>query len=365
MANIDDELIKALIRPNQYGAIGKESPLKRLIRLKIIDYDTEIDIGKNRTADILLAVRRKSKQHKVVIEVENDRKFDVGEVLRKIKRNKLYPTIVIIPKRFGGHSFRFKKSGIPVWYWAAACRWSCRGCNNITISDSSITPNQCSHCGKSGSHVLSWEGVEHVEFEEAESNPSINIDEYQIQAETIEQPLKIKELLLLPQWVGETKGYVGHVTVTNKGKKIIYDLTANVDVERDGIHPEVLEVSLVAEGRVTRGGKPITSTKKKEVARNVKNIWTNQERTIFSENWKKLRQDDSAILYFPETRSRAISHFSSFASDAKFLRIVTGVEHWVTISVKGEDKEKNTISATRTFRFKIEDKTEETGIYIT
>lgn len=362
MANIDDELIKELIHPDQFSRIGKDSLLRRLVRMKIIDYDTEVDIGKNRTADILLVVRRDSKQHKVVVEIENDRKFDIGEILRKIKRDRLYPTIVIIPKKFEEHSYRFQKSGIPVWHWTARCKWSCRKCNSTTISDSSIRPNKCSGCKKSGTQALSWVGVEKVEFKEIRNNPSLNFDERR--AEILEQTLRIEELLLMPQWVGEVKGYIGNVEVTNKEKKIVYDLTANIDVERNGIHPKIFEVSLVADGRVTHEGKALTSVRKTGVARDVENIWTNQKRTIFNAVWKKLRQNESVILYFPETRSDAISHFSSFASDARLLRVVPGVEHHVTISVKGEDNEKNTISATRTFKFKVKDQNEGTGIYI-
>ena len=364
LANIDNELIRALINPDRYGEIGKDSPLKRLIRLKIIDYDTEVDIDKNRTADVLLVVRRKSKQHKVVIEVENDRRLDIGEILRKIKRVKLYPTIVIIPQKFKEHSFRFQKSQIPVWYWTATSKWSCRRCNNITISDSSITPNQCNSCSKSGSHVLTWVGVENVKFEEAENNPSINFDEYQKRVEIIEQPLQITDLLLLPQWVGEIKGYVGDVVVTNKGNKIVYNLTANVDVERNGIHPEVLEVSLVAEGRVTHKGKVMTRIKKRGPASDVENTWTGQRRRIFGNVWKKLRQNDSAFLYFPETRPSVITKFSTWTSNTRFLRLVAGIKHYVTVTVKGEDYEKNTVSTKRTFEFDIKDEKDTTGIYI-
>jgi len=330
--------------------------------MRIIDYDTEVDIGKNRTADILLVVRRNSKEHRVVVEIENDRKFDVGEVLRKIKRDQLYPTVIIIPKQFQGHSYRFQKSRIPVWFWTARCKWSCRKCEHTTISDSSRTPNQCSKCEKSGSHVLSWIGAEDAEFEEAPNNPSLDFDKRQ--AEVLEQPLRIEDLLLQPQWVGEIKGYAGKVKVTNKGRNIVFNLTVDIDVERDGIHPEIFEVSELAKGRLTHKGKVLTTTRRIGIARDVENVWTNGRRSIFESVWKKLRQNDSATIYFPETRSEHILHFSSYTSEARLIRIMARAEHRVTVSVKGEDNEKNTVSATRTFRFTVKNRKEATGIYI-
>jgi len=109
-----------------------------------------------------------------VILVENDRKFDVGKTLRKAKRtlDMRYPIKVIIPKEFKDHAFRFQKSGIPVWYWIAICRWLCRDCNKITKSSSSLTPPRCDHCNKRG--FLHWVSPEDVDFEPDEKNSLIN-----------------------------------------------------------------------------------------------------------------------------------------------------------------------------------------------
>lgn len=183
MANIDSEIIRALIQPDQYHQIGKDAPVKKLVHLKILDYDTEVDIGKKRTADILLTIRRKSKQHKVVIEAENDRKFDVGEILRKSKRQRRYPTMVIIPKKEERHAFRFKKSGILVCYWEATCKWICRKCNKITTSASSLIPIKCANCGKGGNFFLRWLEAD-VKFEEDKNNPPMNYEKYEMQVST-------------------------------------------------------------------------------------------------------------------------------------------------------------------------------------
>jgi len=188
LADIDSELINELIEPDQFRNIGKEAPIKSVARQKIIDYDTEVDIGKNRTADILLIVQVGYNEYKLVVEVENDRKPDFGETLRKIKRGKKYPTKVIIPKKFERFAWRFQKSGIPVWYWTGIFKWLCRDpkCNKITTSTSSLTPIRCDHCKSKG--TLEWDGKEKVEFTEAEKNPSINYEEYDLQVGTARGP---------------------------------------------------------------------------------------------------------------------------------------------------------------------------------
>jgi len=50
------------------------------------------------------------------------------------------------------------------------------------------------------------------------------------------------------------------------------------------------------------------------------------------------------------------------ASEAKFLVILLRSSN-VTISVKGEDSEKKTVSATRTFRFKVNE-SQDHGVYL-
>jgi len=36
MANIDDELIKALIQPNEFNQIGKDAPIREIAATKIV-----------------------------------------------------------------------------------------------------------------------------------------------------------------------------------------------------------------------------------------------------------------------------------------------------------------------------------------
>ena len=179
MGNIDRSLINALIKPDKYGRIGKDAPLKGIVRLKIIDYDTEVDVGKNRTVDILVTVRSGSEQLKVAVEVENDRKIDVAKTLRQIMRDRRYPTIAVIPKVLENDAYRFQKKGFYVWYWTATCKWLCQACDKITKSTSSTTPNRCDNpqCQK-GANLLRWIDPENINFEEAESNPTTTFAEF-------------------------------------------------------------------------------------------------------------------------------------------------------------------------------------------
>jgi hypothetical protein len=307
LATIDDELVKALICPDVHGKIASNSPIRQLIDAEIVDYDTEVDFGKNRTADILLVIEKDYKQHRLIVELENDRKFDVGEILRKVKRDRVYPAIVVIPKIFEQHAFRFQKSGIPVWYWSAECTWHCNSCLKETRSQSSIMPSKCPNCNKQGTHLLVWHGTKKVTFEEAKENPPIDF-EFQSQTDISGSALRIEELLLSPQWVGEVKGYIGSVKIVNRAAKILYGLTANISIESGTSYSRIFEVTLVSKGKVSIDGKPITHTSKKGFASSVQHTWTDPNRSNFNPQCERLRQDDVAILYFPETRPEAIRH---------------------------------------------------------
>jgi hypothetical protein len=171
LVTIDDELVSALIQPDEFAKIGKDAPIKGITCLRIKDYETEAYIGERRTADILLTVVKDSVDYKVVVEVENDREFDVGEILRKIKKSKEYPAVVIIAKEFERFAWRFQNSGIGVAFWTTTCKWHCRVCRQITMtSTSSITPSKCSKCNK---NQLVFNGIDDTEFENAENNPPL------------------------------------------------------------------------------------------------------------------------------------------------------------------------------------------------
>lgn len=182
--------------------------------------------------------------------------------------------------------------------------------------------------------------------------------------------LKIESLFLHPRRAGEIKGYVGRVRVTNKGKKIAYNLTANIDVERDGIYSEVFVVTTVAGGRVTHEGKVIATVDEKEPAHSIEYKWMDEKKRLFGDTWEKLRQGDVVYLVFPKKRhihvgfGRAGKGISYETHTLDFLKLWAGVNHRATVTVKGETSEKDTVSAKRTFKFNVGDEDDAKSIFV-
>ncbi len=114
MGNIDDDLINAL-RYNDYTWV------KKMVRKGNIHVLPEEEIGSKRCCDLLVDVLNYDARgtQKVLIEVENDREFDASSILRKIKKDQPYPTIVVIPHSKAQDAWRFQESMIKVWYWKA------------------------------------------------------------------------------------------------------------------------------------------------------------------------------------------------------------------------------------------------------
>lgn len=152
--------------------------------------EPEAKIGDERWCDLLVTIRKYYGQadQKVAIEVENDRDFDSEEVLRKIKKDQPYPTIVVIPHNEHKYADLFQQSMIRVWYWKAKIKWKCDLCEDVFTTKSSITPRYCqnSDCktkkGKrTGSNFLVYKGAdpEDVEFVKAKNNPAMPFGEIQ------------------------------------------------------------------------------------------------------------------------------------------------------------------------------------------
>lgn len=185
---IDSEISKALLQVDENNVIGKDAPITKIVHSNRLDWEPEADIGRNRTTDILITINSKNySPSEVAIEIENDREFDVEATLRKIKRQTRYPNVVIIPKEYQRFSYLFQKSGIPVWYWTATCRWICRHCKGITTSSSSLMPSRCQNCEKQG--FLSWSEPENIKFEEADKNPPLITNDTQISISFGERPV--------------------------------------------------------------------------------------------------------------------------------------------------------------------------------
>lgn len=156
-----------------------------MVKTGMIEVKPEESIGDKRWCDLLVTIFQysgKNLTQKIAIEVENDRKFDASKILRKIKKEQPYPTIVIIPHKEERHAGVFQVSMIRVWFWKAKCRWECRRCNSVFTTTSSITPIKCEgkDC-KASSNFIVYKIVhpEDVEFVEAKNNPSLTFGEIQ------------------------------------------------------------------------------------------------------------------------------------------------------------------------------------------
>lgn len=155
--------------------------IKTIVKFGDIKVKPEEDIGRNRTVDFLVTILNyhgKGEQ-KVAIEVEGDREFDAEALLRRLKRHRGYPTIIIMPRKKEPDAWRFQESDMFVWFWTATCRWRCQKCGEITTSSSSITPSKCGNDScTAGSNLLRWlSPIEDVDFKPAKNNPSLTYRE--------------------------------------------------------------------------------------------------------------------------------------------------------------------------------------------
>lgn len=172
LGNIDDDLINAL----RYGDYAW---IKKIIGKGRISVLPEEEIGNKRCCDLLVNILNYDLKgiQKVSIEVENDREFDASAILRKIKKDQPYPTIVIIPHSKTKDAWRFQESMIKVWYWKAKIGWKCKKCNASFTSISSIMPK----CEKCRNAQCEYERAkpEDVDFMEDNNNPTMTFGEIQ------------------------------------------------------------------------------------------------------------------------------------------------------------------------------------------
>lgn len=155
--------------------------IKTIVKFGNIKVEPEEDIGRNRTVDFLVTILNYpgEGEQKVAIEVEGDREFDAEALLRRLKRDRRYPTIIIMPKKNEPDAWRFQVSDMFVWFWTATGRWRCQKCGGVTTSSSSITPSKCGNDScTAGSNLLRWlSPIENVDFKPAENNPSLTYRE--------------------------------------------------------------------------------------------------------------------------------------------------------------------------------------------
>lgn len=168
--------------------------------------------------------------------------------------------------------------------------------------------------------------------------------------------LKIGRLTLTPYWYSDIegckdiKGFTGAFEVANEGKKIAYNLTAEISMGRlSGYYAEILEPSMME--YITKK----LHTKKVDIedihelhASKIEYEWVDEDKNLHGDVFPKLRQDDVAYVSFPKGISPHIGWGKIYP---RSLLLVSGRKHSAKITIKAEDSEKNTIIKKRTFEF--------------
>jgi hypothetical protein len=137
-------------------------------------------------------------------------------------------------------------------------------------------------------------------------------------------------------------GYQIKAAVTNKGKKICYKLDATFQIKDDkGKSPNLLFVS------IDKVDEHETVTSREEPMRAIGYAWIDEGKETTSSSLEKLRKDDCTELVFPyETTSIGVGKIggsmSLFSSEC-LLKLTNSVNYDVTVTVKGEDSDKNTV----------------------
>jgi hypothetical protein len=158
--------------------------------------------------------------------------------------------------------------------------------------------------------------------------------------------LQIKNLQFIKKSFDHVEGCQLKALIANNGRKICLNLDATLQVkDTQGREPNLLHVNV----REINGQRAVES--REEPMRDIAYAWTNEKNEITQGLWKELRQKDFVNLLFPYGNTSfgigSISgSFSSFHSEP-LLKIETATDYQVTITIKGEDSEKNTVMKSR------------------
>lgn len=152
--------------------------------------------------------------------------------------------------------------------------------------------------------------------------------------------LKIKNPKFIKEEINQLYGYQLKATVISKGKKICYNLEPSFEIkDKNGNIPNLINVNIVE----ISGNE--TKTIKEKPMSTIGHAWMDKSGNVTSTHVvKELRKDDKVDLLFPyETMYVASGNSSS--SYEYFLKLDTNIDYVVKITVKGEDSEKNTVTA--------------------
>jgi len=166
--------------------------------------------------------------------------------------------------------------------------------------------------------------------------------------------LRISGLMLSPYWYEDIrgcekiKGYTGYFEVTNKGKKIGYNLAAEIGVARKmGYYVEILEPKLMKYVTEKLHRKEIDIEDiHEDHADRIAYEWFDEDKHSHGRVLPKIRKGDRMFVAFPQGMGSFVNWEEKFP---RSLLLVSGRKHEVEVVIKAEDSEKNTIVKKRIF----------------
>jgi hypothetical protein len=162
--------------------------------------------------------------------------------------------------------------------------------------------------------------------------------------------LQISNAQFLENKISENiTGYQLKVRVTNKGKKICLNVTAQFGITTKQGKP----ISLMLTNRTNKDGR-ISSSTSEEPFSQMKYAWYNGKDK--QTNGNQLRQNDNYYIIFPYEQSGGAIAFGGgnmFSSRSERLLNLSKTDYKVEVELKGEDLEKNTYTRKQTFEISL------------
>lgn len=153
--------------------------------------------------------------------------------------------------------------------------------------------------------------------------------------------LKIDNIQFEKKTFKEVEGYLLTSVVTNKGKRIALNLDATVQIKNEQKEMPRLLYATVSE----QAGRILTAEAKEESFESNRYAWIDAREYGRTGTWEQLRQNDSVNLHFPYVSRIEVTSSNNpviyFHYD--LIKLQKNIRYQVTIEVKGEDAEKNTV----------------------
>ena len=168
--------------------------------------------------------------------------------------------------------------------------------------------------------------------------------------------LEIKNVRFYKKAINGVGGYQLRAIITNKGKKICYNLQASVDIKNSkGYSPKLLKIEV----KKVNGHKDVSFSESE--LNDAKCVFVDEKNRLINQESIILREKDKIWLKFPHIYSvsfalldrrslRSRSYHSYY-----LLKLEPDKKYEVTISIKGEDSDKSTITKEKKVKLAIKD----------